>query len=387
MVRQSPLTPFRRHSALGLALFFGLGSGLLHPAGAQEAPGGGLLGGFRNFLGSDGEPSGAYASPDAIPRATGPGVIGLDGPRALDRLNPIALPELGGNSKLVLPSIPGFAPLPDRPTLDSIRTRKALILEAKLASDGEPVPTGLVWRLFAPLVALDGKLPLVASAAGGAATFDVPPGNYLLHVGFGRAGVTKRIDFTGEQTREIIVLDAGGLKLHAIAVGDVPIPAEALSFDIYSDAPNERDRVLVAEGIAPGKTVQLNAGTYHVESNFGSVNAVVRADVKVEPGKVTDVTLQHHAAQLTMKLVREKGGEAIADTAWSITNGSGDVIRESVGAFPSMVLEEGEYLIVAKNKDRMYQRDFVVEAGVNTDVEVLTSDIVAAPDASQGSGD
>ncbi|WP_223998355.1 hypothetical protein [Aureimonas sp. SA4125] len=390
MARTFLCTTTRRGCALAMSSLLALSCASAGPAFAQQAPDGGLIGGFRDFLGSGDQPSGAYASPDAIPEASGPGVVGLTGPRTLERFNPIALPDmsgLGNAPRLNLPSLPGYAPTPSLPTLDSIRLRKALVLEAKLSDDGEPVPAGLVWRLFAPIEAPDGKLPLVATAAGGAATFDVAPGSYLLHVGFGRAGITKRIDFDGEQTREVVVLNAGGLKLHAIAVGDVPIPAEALSFDIYSDAPNERDRILIAEDIPPGRTVQLNAGTYHVASTFGSVNAVVRADIKVEPGKITDVTLQHHAAQLTMKLVRETGGEAIADTAWSVTNGSGDVIRESVGAFPSMVLEEGEYLIVAKNKDRMYQRDFTVQAGVNTDVEVLTSDIIAAPETGQGSGD
>ena len=78
--------------------------------------------------------------------------------------------------------------------------------------------------------------------------------------------------------------------------------------------------------------------------------------------------------------MRENGGEAIADTAWSIITESGDPIRESVGAFASMVLAEGEYTVVAKNRDRIYQRDFTVEAGQDQEVEVLAAD--AAPASS-----
>jgi hypothetical protein len=356
---------------------------------AQEREDGGFLGnGLKGLFGggSGDRPSGAYVSPDSIPSGD---ELPRSGLRALEKLDPIALPDLPGSLSdpvVDLPRLPAYAPQP-LPSIDLLRGRKTLVLEAKLTADGEAVPSGLIWRLFSPIPALDGKLPLVASARGGTASFEVPPGAYLLHVGFGRAGITKRVDFDGRQTREIVILDAGGLKLNAVAADDVPIPAEALTFDIFSDAPEERDRQLIADDIAPNKVVQLNAGTYHVVSNFGSVNAVVKADVKVEPGKITDVTLEQRGAQLTMKLVREKGGEAIADTAWSISNVSGDVIRESVGAFPSMVLAEGDYTIVAKNKDRLYQRDFTVEAGVNTDVEVLTSDLLAAPGTSEGSGD
>ena len=386
MSRRSSLVHALRPAALaliGLAVLAGT------PAFAQEKDGGGFLGGGLKGIfggGSGDHPSGAYVSPDSIPTGDD---LPRTGVRALEKLDPIALPDLPASlasPRIDLPALPAYAPQPI-PTLDLLRTRKTLVLEAKLTPDGEPVPRGLIWRLFSPIPALDGKLPLVASARGGTASFEIPSGAYLLHVGFGRAGITKRVDFGGQQTREVVVLDAGGLKLNAVAADDVPIPTDALTFDIFSDAPDERDRQLIADDIPPKTVVQLNAGTYHVVSNFGSVNAVVKADVKVEPGKITDVTLEHRAAQLTMKLVREKGGEAIADTAWSVSNASGDVIRESVGAFPSMVLAEGEYMIVAKNKDRMYQRDFTVEAGVNTDVEVLTSDLLAPTDTGEGSGD
>ena len=116
--------------------------------------------------------------------------------------------------------------------------------------------------------------------------------------------------------------------------------------------------------------VRLNSGTYHIVSTYGSVNAVIRSDIRIEAGKLTEATVEHHAAELTMKLVREAGGEAIADTSWSILSSSGDPVREVVGAFASLVLAEGDYTIIAKNKDRIYQRDFTVVGGRNQDVEV-----------------
>jgi hypothetical protein len=104
------------------------------------------------------------------------------------------------------------------------------------------------------------------------------------------------------------------------------------------------------------------------------VNAVFRADIQVEAGKLIQATIQHRAAKLTLKLVSEEGSEAIADTAWSILTSSGDVVSESVGAFPTIVLAEGQYTAVARNKNKIYQRDFTVTAGQNTDVEVILAD-------------
>ena len=128
--------------------------------------------------------------------------------------------------------------------------------------------------------------------------------------------------------------------------------------------------------------VRLNAGTYHVVSTYGAVNAVIRSDIRVEAGKLTEATVEHRAAQLTMKLVRDAGGEAIADTSWSVLTGSGDPVRENVGAFASMVLAEGDYTVIAKNRERIYQRDFTVVAGRNQDVEVIAAeDLVPTRDA------
>ncbi len=98
---------------------------------------------------------------------------------------------------------------------------------------------------------------------------------------------------------------------------------------------------------------------------------MIRADIQVAAGKLTQATIQHRAARITFKLVSSVGGEAIADTAWSILTASGDIIAENVGAFATMVLSEGNYTAVARNKDRIYQRDFAVKAGRNSDVELL----------------
>ena len=44
-----------------------------------------------------------------------------------------------------------------------------------------------------------------------------------------------------------------------------------------------------------------------------------------------------------------------------------------------MVLAEGDYTVIAKNKDKLFQRDFKVEAGKNQDVEVLVTDQAISP--------
>ncbi|HLP67046.1 MAG TPA: hypothetical protein VK181_05955 [Rhizobium sp.] len=251
---------------------------------------------------------------------------------------------------------------------------KNIVFEARLTGDGEPVQQGLSWRVFSPIPADDGKLPLVASSEGGSADFQLSPGEYFVNVSFGRAGATKKLTVpeSGDIETQVLVLDAGGMLLNAVSGADTRIPTAELKFSVYSSETQEDgERGLVMAEVKPNTIVRLNAGTYHVVSEYGSVNAVVRADLKVEAGKLTEATIQHRASQISFKLVSEAGGEAIADTAWSILTGSGDVVAESVSAFPVMVLAEGGYTAIARNKDKIYQKDFTVEAGHNIDVELI----------------
>lgn len=282
--------------------------------------------------------------------------------------------EAGKKPAIKLPGLSDYAN-PSAGLNNAIATYPELILEAKLVKDGKDIERGIVWRVFGSEPGRDGKLPLLATAKGGTSAFHLKPGSYLVHAAFGRAGATKRITMTSAPRHDIVVLDAGGVKLNAVLSGGVRIPPRRLRFSIYQAEENANgERPLILPNVAPGSIVRLNAGTYHVVSTYGTANAVVHADIRVQAGKLTEATVEQHAAQLTMKLVRENGGEAIADTAWTILTDSGDIVRQSVGAFASVVLAEGTYTIVAKNKDHIYQRDFTVVPGRNQDVEVLAND-------------
>jgi hypothetical protein len=231
-------------------------------------------------------------------------------------------------------------------------------LAAQLTPDGSQIPRGLVWSVFGSQPGPDGKLPLIASARGGSAIFQLEPGSYLVHASFGRAGATKRIT-VGRETL------GGGRKAR---------PA-LLTFEIREARPDEKgDHPLIVRGVSSDTVVRLKAGTYQIVSRYGDLNAVTRSDIKVEAGKLIEATIEHRAAELTIKLVREHGGEAIADTSWSIISDSGDPVAEVVGAYASVVLAQGEYTVIAKNRDRLYQKDIMVEPGRNEEVELILSE-------------
>ncbi len=297
---------------------------------------------------------------------------------------PALAQQLGDPSPgISLDGINNYVPKPDIPT-SQILTGE-VVLAAQLTADSPDISRGISWRVYRPEPDDDGKLPLVAHGTGGNYALNLEPGSYLVHAAFGRAGATKRITVGLERKRENLVLDAGGLQLQAFLAGGGRIRADKLSFSIYEAEEDARgNRALVVKDVSPGEVVRLNAGTYHVVSQYGDVNASIRSDIRVEAGKLTEATVEHKAAEITLKLVRDQNGEAIADTSWSILTDNGDIVEERVGAFASMVLAEGNYTAVANNRDRIYQQDFEVVGGRNDDVEVLATNPTTAAQPVEG---
>ena len=248
----------------------------------------------------------------------------------------------------------------------------ALVLSARFGKEAPAITGGLIWRVYPAKADRDGKFHLVKQDKSAAPTFLLPPGHYIVHVGFGLATAVRPVTLLGPTVHEAFELPAGGLRMEG-RVGDVKIPAGQISFDVYKGSQFEprEDRRPIAEHVLSGKVVVVPEGTYYIVSNYGDANAVVRSDIRVQAGKLTDITINHRAAAITLKLVAEKGGEALANTAWSVLTPGGDVIKESIGAFPRVILAEGEYRAIARNEGKVFEREFNVVAGVDGDIEVL----------------
>ena len=243
----------------------------------------------------------------------------------------------------------------------------ALAVSARFGRDLPAITGGLHWRVYRT----DGVPRLVKEDKGPAPTFILPPGAYVVSAGFGLANVTKAVQLRAETMKDVFEIPAGGLRIEG-RVGDARIPQGQISFDLYKGSQFEPgDKRPIATAIMTGDIVLLPEGAYHVVSNYGDANATVRSDIRVEVGKLTDATINHRAAIITLKLVTERGGEARANTQWSVLTPGGDVIKESIGAFPRVILAEGEYRAIARNDNRTYESEFRVVAGVDREVEVI----------------
>ena len=65
------------------------------------------------------------------------------------------------------------------------------------------------------------------------------------------------------------------------------------------------------------------------------------------------------------------GAEALANTTFTVLTPGGDVIRELIGAFPSLVLAEGEYVVIARHDSKVYQSTFQVRTGMDRTSKLL----------------
>jgi hypothetical protein len=259
-------------------------------------------------------------------------------------------------------------------------TPQAVHLSARITEDGGAIPDGLVWRIFDTRTDSSGQLAMVAKSDNATADVQLPPGDYVVHVAYGRAQASDNLTVAPGDNSKTIILDAGALRLNAAVTGDVSVPVSLVHFDIFSAGATDAERTIVAENISPNDIVTLNAGTYHVVSYFGDVNAVVRADLRVEPGQLTDATLYHRASQVSIKLISEPNGEAIADVDWTVKSSDGTTVFTNIGAFPATVLAEGDYQVFAKRGDAVFNRKFEVIPGQAREIEVMT-DVYAAPKA------
>ena len=285
---------------------------------------------------------------------------------------------------------PGGATRGEAPAAPIEVARGVLYLSASFAGQNQPLRQGLVWRVFRERAQDDGSRPLVAESRDAAPAIAVPDGIYVVHVAYGLASAMKRVTVAGAPVTERLALTAGALRLTP-TLGGAPIPKERASISVFVPDRGNSEAKLVVEGAQPGDVLRLPEGQYHIVSTYLdaiapstqtkqspedapaklSTNSVVTADLRVPAGKLIDATLKHRAATMTLKLVNAPGGDALPNTVFTVLTPGGDVIRELRGAFPSLVLAEGEYVAVARNDEKTYQTSFRVTPALDRDVEIV----------------
>ena len=259
----------------------------------------------------------------------------------------------------------------------------ALHLSATLGGETTPARAGLEWHVFEANTDANGDRRLVAQSNAAQPVFVLPNGAYIVHVAYGFASQLKRIEVADKPISDRLALNAGAVEVTGL-LGNETITPDKLSVSIYVPERGNSQAKLIVANAKPGQIIRLPEGMYHIVSTYldtvgvgslvpvSNTNSVVNADFRVQTGKIVQATLKHHAAVITLKLVNATGGEALANTTFTVLTPGGDVIRELIGAFPSLVLAEGSYIAIARHDGKTFQSEFKVQSAINNDVEVST---------------
>ncbi|GLK75702.1 hypothetical protein GCM10008171_09560 [Methylopila jiangsuensis] len=334
---------------------------------------GGSFTGRMNLIGPE-----ATKAPDLLsprPQLPSPSLGGRSlRPGANDPLGGLNLPALGPQPKPGTPASPaapsGVAALP--PAAAATIVKQTLALHAAFDAKGGRIPNGLKWRVFTDRPDANGEHMLVAESSSAAPRFDLDPGGYIVHAVYGLVSTARYVVVGPRAGREeTIVMPTGAVRLTAL-VGDVKIPADRISFTLTRDEGGVTRTV--TDKAPPGEVLRLPAGAYHVVSSYGDANAIVEVDLDVPAGKFVEAQVHHKAARMTLKLVDAPGGPELSDTSWTILTPGGDVIRESIGQLPPIVLSEGEYTAIVRRYGHMQQKTFEVRAGFDATVEIQAAD-------------
>ncbi|HEX7882776.1 MAG TPA: hypothetical protein VF499_08565 [Afipia sp.] len=340
------MNPLRRHALAWMrALLCLLAIVVAQPAAAQ-------------FVGD---------APPPIPPANVPEAPTPSGPAI--SLAPPSGPAASPGFPATLTQPPVTTALPPQPA--QTPAQGVLALTARFGKDLPPVSGGVVWRVYSDKPDASGAFQLVREDRTATPNIVLAPGGYVVHASLGLVSAVRPVTLRNDTVREQFDLPAGGLRIEG-RVGTSKIPQGQITFSIYKGSQFEvGERAPLAQNVAAGDVLLVPEGIYYIISNYGDANSVVRSDIRVQAGKLTDVTVTHRAAVITLKLVSDKGGEALANTAWSVITPAGDVIKEYNGAFPKVILSEGEYRVIAKNEGKVFERPFNVSNGVDGEIEVL----------------
>jgi hypothetical protein len=318
--------------------------------------------------------SGIASAQQMLPPAGGVGTPSVFGTsRALPQSQSIAPAYAPSSSpSMPIPSMilaPTTMPIPGFGGAGGGSQQASLSLTARFGREAT-ITSGLVWRVFPARPEANGTFRAIKEDRTANPVLSLPSGDYVVHVSCGLASSARAVHLR-DTAREVFELPAGGIKLEG-RVGDVKIQPGAITFDIFQGSQFEPgSKTPLAQGVQTGDVVVVPEGNYYIVSNYGDTNAVVRSDIRVQTGKLTEVTVSHRAALITLKLVGERGGDPIANTNWSVITPGGDVIKESTGVFPRVVLAEGDYRAIARNEGHTFEQDFKVVTGVDGEVEVL----------------
>ena len=248
--------------------------------------------------------------------------------------------------------------------------KQGIALKAQISASLKTIERKVHWSVYKIDDAAKNKWRKVAEKNAPTASFDLKQGDYVVRSGFGHANAAIMVSVEpGKIADATVIFNAGGLRIRpSLAFLDIPKDKTTTLSLIKLGTPEDKQ---VVTDIAAEKIIRLNAGTYELTSQFGSVNAITKTQIIIKPGLLTDVEINHKAALVSFKLAAKAGGEAIAPASWRLLSKDGALLKKTSTLSPSHILAPGDYKITAIRGSKSYTSTFSLNIGETKSVELL----------------
>jgi hypothetical protein len=115
----------------------------------------------------------------------------------------------------------------------------------------------------------------------------------------------------------------------------------------------------------------LPSGRYRIESQYGWHNARQTREIEVSAGDVLDVSFEHKACEVKLKLVPKPGASGIEPVKWTLKYNGGGTVLISQDAAPLLILQAGNYQAMAQHEAKTYSQTFEAASNQEQTIEII----------------
>jgi Ca-activated chloride channel family protein len=229
--------------------------------------------------------------------------------------------------------------------------------QARLTEGSTSLAKDVAWRLK------DSNGNVVFSSTATSSSTALQPGLYEIQARYGAIVLDETFTLLeGNAVNFTFVLNAGALRV-------LPRVPGVEAFDLKSQTrifalSGKAQGKLVDVSALPGEIINLTAGQYRIESRMLMGNAVAVTDVKVKPGVISAVEIDHHAGLARLAYV----GDPNSEVTWEIRRGPSVELSSISGLNASVLLRPGKYTAVAHVGSEQLTASFLIEDGQSRDI-------------------
>ncbi len=235
--------------------------------------------------------------------------------------------------------------------------KESIALAARLTTMSLNVAKDVAWQVR------NAAGELVLDTTANEVESPLPPGDYVVDARYGAVSVRENLRLSeGNSVAVNFILNAGGLRVLSSLQGLVSdgIQPKTLVFALSGIQKGK----LIAHSELGGELLKLPAGLYRIESRMGEGNSTAVTDVRIRPGKLSAVEINHQAGVAKLNFV----GAPDAQVTWDVRPIDGIKFTSLAGITQKLALKPGTYLAEAHVNGETLTAKFNISAGEERDI-------------------